>query len=157
MRRKDREITDFNEIIEIIKKCDSCVLALNDEGVPYLVPMNFGMNMEDGQLYLYFHCAKEGRKLELIQKDNRASFEMDCEHKLVLQEEEMECSMGYASVIGQGTIEFVAEEDKFDALKILMRQYRSEDFVFDTRMLSVTTVLKMKVLHMTGKRKKIIS
>ena len=52
-------------------------------------------------------------------------------------------------------IEFVAEEDKFEALKILMRQYRSEEFAFDTRMLSVTTVLKMKVLHMTGKRKKI--
>ena len=155
MRRKDREITNFNEMIEIIKKCDSCVLALNDEGFPYLVPMNFGMDIEDGQLYLYFHCAKEGRKLELIQKDNRASFEMDCEHKLVLQEEEMECSMGYASVIGQGPIEFVAEEDKFDALKILMGQYRSRDFKFDTGMLGVTTVLKMKVLNMTGKRKKV--
>ena len=93
--------------------------------------------------------------MELIQKDNRASFEMDCEHKLVLQEEEMECSMGYASVIGQGTIEFVAEEDKFDSLKILMGQYRSRDFKFDTRMLGVTTVLKMKVLNMTGKRKKV--
>ena len=155
MRRKDREITNFNEMIEIIKKCDSCVLALNDEGFPYLVPMNFGMDIEDGQLYLYFHCAKEGRKLELIQKDNRASFEMDCEHKLVLQEEEMECTMGYASVIGQGTIEFVAEEDKLQALKVLMRQYRSEDFQFDTRMLKVTTVLKMKVIHMTGKRKSV--
>ena len=155
MRRKDREITNFNEMIEIIKKCDSCVLALNDEGFPYLVPMNFGMDIEDGQLYLYFHCAKEGRKLELIQKDNRASFEMDCEHKLVLQEEEMECSMGYVSVIGQGTIEFVAEEDKVDSLKILMGQYRSRDFKFDTRMLGVTTVLKMKVLNMTGKRKKV--
>ena len=155
MRRKDREITNFNEMIEIIKKCDSCVLALNDEGFPYLVPMNFGMDIEEGQLYLYFHCAKEGRKLELIQKDNRASFEMDCEHKLVLQEEEMECSMGYASVIGQGTIELVAEDDKFDALKILMGQYRSRDFKFDTGMLGVTTVLKMKVLNMTGKRKKV--
>ena len=50
MRRKDREITNFNEMIEIIKKCDSCVLALNDEGFPYLVPMNFGMDIEDGQL-----------------------------------------------------------------------------------------------------------
>ena len=155
MRRKDREITDFNDMIEIVKKCDSCVLALNEEGFPYLIPMNFGMDIEDGQLYLYFHCASEGKKLDLIRKDNRASFEMDCEHKLVLQEEEMECSMGYASVIGQGIIEFVAEEDKFDALKILMGQYRSRDFKFDTRMLGVTTVLKMKVLNMTGKRKKV--
>ena len=155
MRRKDREITDFNEMIEIVKKCDSCVLALNEEGFPYLIPMNFGMDIEDGQLYLYFHCASEGKKLDLIRKDNRVSFEMDCEHKLVLQEEEMECTMGYASVIGQGTIEFVAEEDKLQALKVLMRQYRSEDFQFDTRMLKVTTVLKMKVIHMTGKRKSV--
>ena len=155
MRRKDREITDFNEMIEIVKKCDSCVLALNEEGFPYLIPMNFGMDIEDGQLYLYFHCASEGKKLDLIRKDNRASFEMDCEHKLVLQEEEMECTMGYASVIGQGTIEFVAEEGKLQALKVLMRQYRSEDFQFDTRMLKVTTVLKMKVIHMTGKRKSV--
>ena len=155
MRRKDREITDFNDMIEIVKKCDSCVLALNEEGFPYLIPMNFGMDIEDGQLYLYFHCASEGKKLDLIRKDNRASFEMDCEHKLVLQEEEMECTMGYASVIGQGTIEFVVEEDKLQALKVLMRQYRSEDFQFDTRMLKVTTVLKMKVIHMTGKRKSV--
>ena len=117
--------------------------------------MNFGMDIEDGQLYLFFHCASEGKKLDLIRKDNRASFEMDCEHKLVLQEEEMECTMGYASVIGQGTIEFVAEEDKLQALKVLMRQYRSEDFQFDTRMLKATTVLKMKVIHMTGKRKSV--
>ena len=156
MRRKDREITDFNEMIHIIKECDSCVLGLNDEGFPYLVPMNFGMDIEDGQLYLYFHCASEGRKLELIRKDNRAAFEMDCEHKLVLQEDEMECTMGYASVIGQGTIEFVSEEDKFKALKILISQYHDEDFKFDTRMLKITTVLKMKVLSMIGKRKRVI-
>lgn len=31
MRRKDREITDFNEIIKIIKKCETCTLALNDK------------------------------------------------------------------------------------------------------------------------------
>lgn len=34
MRRKGREITDFEEIIEIIKKCDVCRIALNDEDYP---------------------------------------------------------------------------------------------------------------------------
>ncbi len=34
MRRKDREITDFNEIINIIKKCDVCRIALNDKDFP---------------------------------------------------------------------------------------------------------------------------
>ena len=103
MRRRDREIKEFDEIVKIIKKCDSLVLGLNDEGYPYLVPLNFGMDIEDGQLYLYFHCAKEGKKLDLIQKDNRATFEMDHAHQLVLNDEKMSCTMEYESVTGKGT------------------------------------------------------
>ncbi|MCI8431014.1 MAG: pyridoxamine 5'-phosphate oxidase family protein [Lachnospiraceae bacterium] len=111
------------------------------------------MNIEDGQLYLYFHCASEGRKLDLIRKDNRATFEMDCEHNFILYEERMSCTMEYASVIGHGTIEFVSDEEKFRALKILMNQYHAEDFLFNTDMMKVTTVLKLKVLDMSGKRR----
>lgn len=153
MRRRDREIKEFDEIVKIIKKCDSLVLGLNDEGYPYLVPLNFGMDIEDGQLYLYFHCAKEGKKLDLIQKDNRATFEMDCNHNFILYEERMSCTMGYESVIGQGTIEIVAEDKKYDTLKILMRQYHAEDFQFNTDMIKVTTLLRLKVEKLTGKRR----
>lgn len=153
MRRRDREIKEFDEIVKIIKKCDSLVLGLNDEGYPYLVPLNFGMDIEDGQLYLYFHCAKEGKKLDLIQKDNRATFEMDCNHNFILYEERMSCTMGYESVIGQGIIEIVAEDKKYDALKILMRQYHAEDFQFNTDMIKVTTLLRLKVEKLTGKRR----
>ena len=153
MRRKDREITDFNEIINIIKKCDSCIIALNDEDFPYVVPMNFGMDIEGEQVYLYFHCANEGKKLDLIRKDNRASFEMDCEHNIILYKERMSCTMGYASVIGHGFFEFVEDQDKLKALKILMRQYHSEDFVFNTDLMPSTTVLRLKVTDMVGKRR----
>lgn len=155
MRRKDREITDFDEMINIMKKCDTCTIALNDEetGFPYIVPLNFGMEVKDGQVFLYFHGAMKGKKLDLIQKDNRATVEMDCEHNFILYEERMSCTMGFASVIGHGTIEIVPDEDKYEALKILMRQYHAEDFKFDTRMMSVTTVLKMTVTDMIGKRR----
>ena len=62
MRRKDREITDFNEMIEIIKKCDVCRIALNDEAFPYIVPLNFGLDVQGEQVFLYFHAAMEGKK-----------------------------------------------------------------------------------------------
>ena len=155
MRRKDREITDFDEMVKIIKECDACRIALNDEetGFPYIVPWNFGLDVEDERVYLYFHGAMKGKKLDLIKKDNRATFEMDCEHNFILYEERMSCTMGFASVIGHGTIEIVPDEEKYEALKILMRQYHSEDFQFDTRMMSVTTVLKMTVTDMIGKRR----
>ena len=153
MRRKDREITDFNEIIDIIKKCDVCRIALNDDEYPYVVPLNFGLDVQGTQVFFYFHAAMEGKKLDLIAKDNRATFEMDCDHNFILYEERMSCTMGYASVIGHGTIEIVADEDKYESLKILMRQYHAEDFKFNTDMMKVTTVLKMTVTDMLGMRR----
>ena len=153
MRRKDREIKDFNEIIEIIRKCDVCRIALHDGDFPYIVPLNFGLDVQGQQVFFYFHAAAEGKKLDLIAKDNRASFEMDCDHHFILYEERMSCTMGYASVMGHGTIEIVPEEEKFDALKILMRQYHAEDFAFHTDMMEVTTVMKMTVIDMVGKRR----
>lgn len=153
MRRKDREITDFNEIIEIMKKCDVCRIAMNDGDFPYIVPLNFGLDVQDGQIYLYFHAALEGKKLDLLKQDNRVTFEMDCGHNFILYEERMSCTMGYESVIGHGTVEFLPEEEKLDGLKILMRQYHAEDFKFNTKPVKVTTVMRMKVLDMTGKRR----
>lgn len=153
MRRKDREITDFQEIINIIKQCDVCRIALNDGDFPYIVPLNFGLDVQGEQVFFYFHCAMEGKKLDLIARDNRAAFEMDCDHNFILYEERMSCTMGYASVMGHGTIETVPEEDKYQALKILMRQYHAEDFQFNTDMMKVTTVLKMTVTDMTAKRR----
>ncbi len=153
MRRKDREIKDFDKILQIMRQCDSCVLALNDDGSPYMVPLNFGMDIEDRQLYLYFHCAMQGKKLDLIRKDNRATFEMDCDHNFILYDKRMSCTMGYSSVIGHGLIEFVEDEKKYEALKVLMRQYHAEDFLFNIDMIKVTTVLKMKVLDITGKHR----
>lgn len=153
MRRKDREITDFDEIVAIMRKCDVCRLALNDGDFPYIVPLNFGLEVRGDRVFLYFHAAKEGKKLDLIARDNRATFEMDCDHNFILYEERMSCTMGYASVIGHGTIELLLEEEKYAALKILMGQYHAEDFPFNTDMMNVTTVMRMTVLDMVGKRR----
>ena len=82
MRRTDREVNNFDEIIKIVEKCDICRLALIDNDVPYIVPLNFGFTTENRKLTLYFHGADKGKKHELIKKNNHASFEMDCSHKL---------------------------------------------------------------------------
>ena len=61
MRRTDREITDRQELLDVMARCDVCRLALNDEsGYPYVVPLNFGMEERDGTLYLLFHGAMTG-------------------------------------------------------------------------------------------------
>lgn len=152
MRREDREIKEFGEIVEVMKKCDVCRIALNDNGYPYMIPLNFGMRTEGEQITLYFHGAGEGKKYELIRRDNRASFEMDCSHRLIVDREGCRCTMGYESVVGRGRIEIVQGEEKQDGLCALMGQYHEEDFPFRREVAERTTVLKLTVEEVTGKR-----
>lgn len=151
MRRSDREVKNFDDMIQIMEKCDVCRIALNNNGYPYILPLNFGMKNENNTVELFFHGAKEGMKYEVIQADNRASFEMDCEHKLVTDAERGSCTMEYESIIGQGHIEIVSEKEKYDALCVLMKHYHQEDFLFDKTVIPRTTVFKLVVENMTGK------
>lgn len=155
MRRSDREITDRNEMINVMKRCDVCRLALNDEGYPYILPLNFGMEADEEKIVLYFHGADKGRKYELIERDNRVSFEMDCAHRLVVDEGRGHCTMEYESVIGRGRVEMVPEEEKCEALRSLMRQYHPENVNFDERVMPRTRVFKLTVEEMTGKKRKV--
>ena len=156
MIRSDREITDRAEQLAIIDACDVCRIALNDpeSGFPYIVPLNFGVDVEeDGTICLYFHSAKRGRKLDLIARDNRASFEMDCDHRFIFYDKRMSCTMGYRSVIGQGTIEILPDAEKTRGLDILMRHYHAEDFAYNPKTVPATTVYRLKVEHMWGKHR----
>jgi len=155
MRRSDREITDVNEIIEVIKRCDVCRLALNDGGWPYIVPLNFGMEYENGTLRLYFHSALEGRKLDLIRAEDRAAFEMDCGHKLQYFADRCMCTMAYESVAGRGRIKLLEGAEKADALDRLMAQYHPEGGAnYDAAVISRTAVYCLTAEEFTGKRKK---
>lgn len=153
MRRSDREVTDFQDLTAIIERCDICRLALNDDGYPYILPLNFGMAVKGDRVELYFHGAAEGKKYELIERDNRASFEMDCSLKLVTDSERGSCTMDYESVIGQGHIEMIPDEEKYDALSILLKHYHLESFPYDWSVMPCTKVFKLVVERMTGKRR----
>ncbi len=153
MRRSDREITDFNEMINIMRKCDVCRIALNNGDYPYILPLNFGLQMENGKPILYFHGANEGMKYDLIRQDPRVSFEMDCGHNLILDDEKQNCTMEYESVIGQGYMEILTDEAKVKALQILMKQYRRDDFPINEKIIPMTTVFRLVVENMTAKRR----
>jgi len=155
MRRSDREISDMKEIIEVIKKCDVCRVAFFDEDYPYILPLNFGVSYDGTNLELYFHGAKEGKKLSLIQINPMVAFEMDCSHKLITGEIACSTTMEYESVCGNGKIEVLEEEHKVMALTQIMKQYSKETtFEFSDHELNSVTLLKLKVNQITGKRLK---
>ncbi len=154
MRRSDREVTGQENLVAIFAKCDVCRLALNGaDGWPYILPLNFGEEYKDGELVLYFHGAGEGTKFELMQRDNRASFEADCSHELFIKGDASTCSMAYESVIGQGVLELVPEEEKLHALEVLMAHYHREDLPINLAVAARTAVFKLTVQRMTGKRR----
>ena len=155
MRRKDREITDREEILAVMHACDVCRIALNDtDGIPYIVPLNFGMETcEDGTIRLYFHSAAEGKKLDLIGRDPRAAFEMDCRHELKYDADRCRCTMYYASVEGRGRIHILSEEEKVAALEMLMAHYYpgTDQVPFNPAAIPRTCVYCLTVEEISGK------
>lgn len=124
MRRSEREVKDHERLLAILDACDCLRLAIADEEAPYIVPLNFGWEERDGRLSLFFHCAPEGRKIELMRRHPRVGFEADCRHELVEGKSACLYSYRYASVMGVGRVQFAAsDEEKLYGLRLLMAHY----------------------------------
>jgi uncharacterized protein len=151
MRRNEREIKGRKDIDDIIKRCRVCHLAMCDDGQPYIVPLNFGY---DG-LFLFFHTAPEGRKIDIIKRNNRVGFEFDILHDIVTAEQACKWGAKFESVMGSGTAEIVDTlEAKKEALGWIMRQYGSGAWDFKEEILKKTLVLRVRILEISGKARK---
>ena len=162
MRRGDREITDKSGIIKIIDKCEVCRIALARDNIPYIVPMNFGYSYENDILVLYFHCAKEGKKLDIIKSNPAACFEMDIASSIIPGEKACKYSLDFESVIGMGNIVIVGDgevEEKRKGLSVIMKKYAPEktfefsEAYFTNEMIDSVAILKLTVDEFTGKRR----
>lgn len=153
MRRKDREITDYNKIIEIFSECDCCRLGLIDENGAYIVPLNYGYEEIDGKLILYFHGAATGKKIELIKMQKTASFEMDRKHKLIEGETACTYSYMYQSIMGNGIISILDNyEEKIHALRLLMSHYSGKsEWDFKKEQVDNIAVIKLEVTNLSCK------
>ncbi len=155
MRRKEREITNIEEIINIISKCDTMRLGLFDGEMPYIVPMNFGFEKKGNNVFFYFHCALEGRKIDILKRNPKVCFECDRPGNIITGEKACDASLdGYESVIGEGVIEFLPDEEKTYAFdKILDRYTGGKKLPYRDEILKKTLALKLCVKTITGKRK----
>ena len=109
MRRNEREVKDKNRILQILEECKVCRLAFSDDHAPYIVPLNFGYETDGNMLSLYFHCAKEGRKIELIKRSSAAAFETDFFRRLVTADQACGYTARYSSITGFGDVEILTD------------------------------------------------
>ena len=152
MRRKDREIKEISELLQIIEKCKVFRLALKDNDGLYIVPLSLGYIYDNNQLTLLFHGAKEGRKSDAIKINNEVAFEMDCD--ISPMEGNTACDYGvwYKSIIGNGkAFEIENSEEKRNALSMIMKHQTGKEFTFDDNMVKGVAVFKIIVNSFSGK------
>lgn len=150
MRRKDKEITDRAEIEQIIARAEVCRLGLIDQQQPYIVPLNFGY--QDN--CLYFHSAPEGKKIELLRKNQRVCFEIDIDTEIVAGERSCSWTTCYRSVIGWGKAEILESvEEKRAGLQIIVNHYSTEPSgAIPAQAISRVTVIKVTIEEISGKK-----
>jgi len=150
MRRTDKEITDQAIVREILVDSQICRLGLVDDGDAYIVPVNYAFR--DG--YIYIHSASEGRKIELLRKNPKVTFEIEYSSETVKGEVPCKWGTKYRSVIGKGTIEICDDaESKKNGFELIMRKYGGEFTPpYDESALAKVVILKLKPESLTAKQ-----
>ncbi|MBE0558594.1 MAG: pyridoxamine 5'-phosphate oxidase family protein [Proteobacteria bacterium] len=151
MRRAEREIKDTKAIRAIMEEARVCRIGLSDGGMPYIVPMNFGL----GENCIYLHCAAQGRKLDIIRRNDRVCSEVDLFREVILGQSACGCSCRYESVIGFGRAAIVEEPDeKRTALDRIMEHYDVQGkVIYPDDILEKTTVIRIAIESLTAKRR----
>lgn len=155
MRRKDRQITNPTEIKAIIDKADACRIAFAVDNTPYIVALNFGYEWNDELPVFYFHCAHEGKKIDLMKQNSLVCLQLDVDHEFEYIEEKVYCTMNYGSVIAMGKLELVTnEEERVKGLDLIMQHAdRPIPKEYPESSLKRTTVLRYTATELTAKQK----
>ncbi len=150
MRRKEKQITEREEIDAIIHASPVCRMAMASGNEPYLVPLSFGY---DGSA-IYIHTAVKGKKIDIIEHNPKVCIEF--EHQVqIISDDDKACnwSFAYQSVIGFGTISELQEpSQKEEGLNHIMRHYVDKEWTYKPKALAKTRVWKIDVEMLSGKR-----
>jgi nitroimidazol reductase NimA-like FMN-containing flavoprotein (pyridoxamine 5'-phosphate oxidase superfamily) len=150
MRRAEKEIKENQEIAAIMQKADICRIALVDGDSPYIIPVNFAIHDN----HLYFHSAMDGRKIDILRKNNKVCFEIDINTDIIKSDEPCSWGMKYLSVIGFGQAFFLEKSnEKKKALNVLMEKYAGEgSFSYQEAALKKVLVIDIRIEKISGKK-----
>ena len=152
MRRKDREIQNSVEIFDVLNRCNTIRIGMQGDKFPYVVPVSFGMEIVNNKAVIYFHCAKQGLKVDLLRANPSVCVEGDI--FIRVKKTEHGITARYESVIGFGECQLITDTDEIKhGLKVLLDHYGYHDYPLD-RCMGINHVLIGKIVldEITGKR-----
>ena len=145
MRRKDREVTDAAFFKDVFDKSHVLTVAFIDDGCPYCVPLSF----VEREGALYFHCAREGRKLDCMSQDPHVYFNAFDE----IEVDSEKATVYFRSVSGSGTASVVEDEAlRAEVLAAILKKYCGKDQMPPSKRPENTLVVKIAVTSLTGKQ-----
>ena len=149
MRRK-KQLLSHEDGIAILERGTAGVLAvLGDDDYPYAVPLSYVYHNNK----IYFHCAKSGHKLDAILKNNKVSFCVVDQDRIVPKE----YTTYFRSVIVFGKAKIMTDTEEIrTAIHTLAIKY-SPDESEDSRnkvverTMKQLSIVEISIDHMTGK------
>ena len=150
MRRKEKEIKSKSEIELIIKSGQVCRVAFSLNDKPYIVPLYYGFKDN----ILYFHSAKQGKKIEIINKNNQVCFEIDKNQNIINTGVPCNWKNSYSSIIGFGKAKLVENyNEKIEALNSIIDHYSPGTiYKFPKENVDNTAIIKIEIVEITGKK-----
>lgn len=122
MRRKDREIENQDEIYDILQRCKVIKIAMHGEAYPYIVPVSFGTEVVENKVIIYFHCAQNGKKTELLKANPHVCIEGEIFRQI--EKTAHGITARYESIVGVGECTFVSEQEEIiHGMKLLTEHY----------------------------------
>ena len=123
---KEEPVQDgLKEMEEVLKRADTGRMALSDGSLPYIVPLNF--IYDKGKIS--FHCAWEGKKLDLIKNKPDCCFEVDEFMGKVSYHYATKCHLDYDSVLAFGKARIERDESERTRLLQLFGEKYDERYL----------------------------
>jgi nitroimidazol reductase NimA-like FMN-containing flavoprotein (pyridoxamine 5'-phosphate oxidase superfamily) len=150
MRKANLEIKDQHILEQILSGALICRVAMLDDDLPYIVPVNYGYR----DRCIYIHSAPEGKKIDLLKQNKRICFEVEDTLEITKGNRACDWTTRYRSVVGYGTVEVLSDKkSKQQGLEVIMAQHGAPELVdFNAKNLDRMVILKLIISSMTGKK-----
>ncbi|MGM0446370.1 MAG: pyridoxamine 5'-phosphate oxidase family protein [Bacillota bacterium] len=148
MRRDEKKLSE-KKVYDILKTTEYGILStVGENGYPYGVPVNYIILNKK----IYFHCAKDGHKLDNIRFNNRVSFSVVNKYELVPNN----FTSKYESVIVFGKAKFVDKEIKREALRGFIDKFspsfKEKGYKYVDNALDKTEIVEITIEDIKGKK-----
>ena len=154
IKRKEKAITDVDEMKEILLKAQYVTLAMSKENQPYLVTLSHGYDPEKG--VIFFHCASEGKKIDYLTSNDVVWGQALIDHGYA----QGACDHLYATTQFKGKVSFIHDlEEKRQALiNMIQKLDDNPQEIIKTQLkeksVAKVTIGRIDIEYMTGKKQK---